>query len=509
MSSGRCRPPTTRRACAVSGHDISGSNDNLFAISGASASTASVLWSIETQGGASGGSFWGDDSVSVGADFTGDGIGDILGATAWGGRSANCFDATDGSLVWQLDTYNEPDSGWVYSIHDMPDITGDGVSEVIFGCGSRNDSVYCIDGSSRGTSPNVLWSHQAPDAVFAVTWVPDVTGDGLADVIAGTGDDDGIIYCLRSRGGTIAWFHDPGGTVYSLTTIQDVDGDGIRDVVAAVWNRSAAAVCVSSATGQRLWTQPSVGGYGMKVAPLPDVTGDGIDEVIVGSWNNAILCLDGSDGAQLWSTPTGSRNGGDVWTVSAIPDVNGDGFADALAGSFDTLIYGVSGIDGSVLWTHTTNNRVYSVSWMGDTNGDGKPEAIAGTQDTTSRTLVYCIEGDSGLEPPYLVRTGTAARGGAIALHTTGLPGDGFGLFMSTGTAAVPVASFGTLLLDPQNLFALTSGAVPGSGTQATALPIPAIAALLGVPLHFQSLVGADLFAGVGGFTNREDVTIQ
>lgn len=494
---------------AVSGHDISGTADNLFAISGASSGAAATLWSIETQGGASGGSFWGDDSVSVASDITGDGVREILGAVAWGGRTANCFDGSSGALVWQLDTYNEAQNGWVYSIHEMPDITTDGVPEVIFGCGSTNDSVYCIDGASRGTSPTVLWSYKAPDAVFAVTWVPDVSGDGLADVIAGTGDNDGRLYCLRSDLGTPLWTYDPGGTVYSVDTIQDVDGDGARDVVAAVWNNAGAATCVSSATGQPLWTHAGVGGYGMKVAPLADATGDGIDEVLVGSWNNAVLCLDGATGATLWSAPTGTKNGGDVWTVSSIPDVDGDGVADAIAGSFDTLVYGLSGADGSILWTQATANRIYSVSWTGDANGDGKPEALAGTQDTANQTLVWGIEGDSGLIPPYLVLTGSGGLGTPITMRTTALPGNVFALFLALGTGSINIGPFGTLLLDPQTMVTVKVGFAPAGGTDATTLVIPTTASLIGLPLYFQSLAGPDLFAGLASFTNRVLATIH
>lgn len=494
---------------AIAGHDINGANDNLFAISGTSSGTATYLWTIETIGGVSGGSFYGDDCLAPASDLTGDGVPEILGATAWGGRSANCFDGSDGSLLWQLDTYSESASGWVYTIREIPDVTGDGVPEAVFGCGSSNDSVYCVDGASRGTPATVLWSYKARDAVFAVGWVPDINGDGIAEVVVGTGDYDGRIYCLAGDTGVPLWIHDPDGTIMSLATVSDVDGDGRDDVVAAVWNATAGAVCVSSMTGNRLWTHGAVGGNGMKVAALPDVSGDGVDEVLVGSWNNAILCLDGATGARRWSTPTGTKNGGDVWTLSAMPDVNGDTLSDAVAGSFDGLVYGVDGRTGAVLWTQDTGNRVYSASWMNDVDGDGKPEAIAGTQDTVNNVLVYGIAGDSGLTLPYLARSGAARPGGVVELHSNGLPGDAFIVFGALGTASLPVVTFGTLLLDPATLFQLSAGAVPGTGTGTAVLPLPASPALVGVTLYFQSLVGADPRARLAALTNRVQMTIE
>ena len=495
-------------ADAISGHSVLGSGDNFFALSGASSGAATVAWSQETVGGASGGYFWGDECIVKASDFTGDGIGEVLVGLAGGGRTANCFDATDGSLVWQFNTYNETDSGWVYSIREMPDITGDGVPEVIFGCGSDNDSVYCIDGSSTGNNPTVLWSFKALDAVFTVTWVPDVSGDGKPDVIAGTGDNDDRIYCLRSDTGTVVWTHSAGGSVMSIETIQDVSGDGVRDVVAALWNGARTVTCIASNNGGVVWNRPL--GTGMKVAPLADVSGDGIDEVLVGTWDNAIVCVDGSTGAVRWSTPTGTTNGGDVWTIAAMPDVNGDGLEDVVAGSFDTYAYAVDGFDGSYIWEHATGNRVFSVSWTGDANGDGKPEALLGTQDTSNLTVVHAIEGDSGLLPPYVKLTGTGTVGTTtIGVHTTSIPADEYFLFIALGPAAIPVGGLGTLLLQPSTLRVVSNGLIPDDGTENIFLPIPNEPLLIGFSLHFQSLVGPDIFGGLPQLTNSVVTTLN
>lgn len=111
--------------------------------------------------------------------------------------------------------------------------------------------------------------------------------------------------------------------------------------------------------------------------------------------------------------------------------------------------------------------------------------------------------------PPYLVLTGSAHRGTPITLHTTGLPGEVFGLFLALGSGSVNVGPFGTLLLDPQTMVTVKIGFVPGGGTDAMTLTIPTSASLIGTPLHFQSLAGPNVLAGLAVFTNSVLATIN
>ena len=66
----------------------------------------------------------------------------------------------------------------------------------------------------------------------------------------------------------------------------------------------------------------------MRVAPLGDVDLDGISDVAVASWDDATHVVSGATGAQLWRTPAGTLNGGDVWAVDRVDDVTGDGIPD-------------------------------------------------------------------------------------------------------------------------------------------------------------------------------------
>lgn len=197
-----------------------------------------------------------------------------------------------------------------------------------------------------------------------------------------------------SAAGDDIWQYPAGDTVFAVSTLPDRTGDGVPEALAAVWASDGRAVrCLDAATGAELWASEDVFAFGMSAEPLPDVTGDGIAEVVVGSWDNAVHLLDGADGTRLWRTEVGTANGGDVWTARPIGDLDGDGGDDVIAGSFDTYVYAMNGTSGAVLWAFPTGNRVLSVAPLPDLDGDGRPEVAAGTQDTTSNVVVHVLSG--------------------------------------------------------------------------------------------------------------------
>ena len=371
--------------------------DNIFLLDGASSGPATVVWAIETVDGASGGSPWGDQALVPVSDTDGNGRQNILLGTAWGGRTAYDLDSLDGTIHWRFDTYTTVESGWIYSLAQLDDITGDGVPEAAFGAGSDNDKVYMVDGASSGPA-TVLWEYQAADAVLSVRDLGDANGDGDHDVLAAIGDNGQQLVLLdggtASPSGQVLWTYPAGATVAACGVLPDVTGDGVPEALAVLWTSDGSAIrCLNGASGALVWSSTAVADFGMMVDVLEDVTGDGTPEVVVGSFENAVIVLSGLDGSLVWKTPVGTLNGGDVWTVRAIDDLNGDGRQDVIAGSFDYHVYAMDGDDGAVLWAFDTNNRVFSVYPVGDLNGDGRPEVVAGTQDTNDNVVVHVLAG--------------------------------------------------------------------------------------------------------------------
>lgn len=379
---------------------------NVFLLDGASSGTADVVWSVQTDGGVSGGSPYGDQCLVVASDPDANGAANLLVGTAWGGRTAYSLDALAGAEQWRYDTYaNPPESGWVYSLAELSDSTGDGIPEVAFGAGRYSNSLYAVSGASSGAA-TLLWRWQAPDGVVSVRNLGDADGDGDDDVVVAVGDSGHAIAALDgtppTAAGATLWTHSTGDrSAWAVGTMEDVTGDGRREALAVVWTTDGSAIrCLNGATGTLVWASTDVAEYGMAVDTMGDVTGDGIDEVIVSSWENAAQVLDGATGQRVWKRTVGTTNGGDVWSARRVGDLNGDGFDDVVAGSFDGHVYALSGVNGWPFWAHPIGRRLYSVHGLGDLDGDGVPEVVAGSQNLTGSALpvVHVLSGDGGFD---------------------------------------------------------------------------------------------------------------
>ncbi|MBN2565782.1 MAG: PQQ-binding-like beta-propeller repeat protein [Candidatus Eisenbacteria bacterium] len=369
-------------------------------------SDGGVMWGVSPVGGLSDGCGYGDMCVTSCPDLTGDNVADALLGTSWGGRTAYAIVANDsGRILWDFDTYaDDPPSGWVYSVDWVDDVTGDGLPDVIFGCGSDNNSAYCVNGATGA----LRWSFTAPDAVYQVARIRDVNGNGTDDVLVGTGDTYAdYTYCIEGGSvgaATYLWRFYVGDTTFCVAGTDDVDGDSVPDALIGTWDASGNVYCVSGADGSEIWRH-GVGSYEnvMRVLPIKDLNDDECAEVLVASWANWILCLDGRTGDQYWSVTTGSTNGGDVWAIWPLGDVDYDGYHDVIAGSFDLKAYCVSGHTGTLLWDYTVGNRVYTVRGIGDVNNDQVSDAIVGTQYYSGTGgKVFCLDADgdaTGIAP--------------------------------------------------------------------------------------------------------------
>lgn len=460
--------------------------DHLFCIRGASAGTGEVIWGAWPPGGVSNGGGWGENCLRIAPDITGDGVQDVLLGTAWGGRSAYVLDGTNGDNIWwTYDTYTDsppspPTSGWVYSIDDVPDLTGDGVPEVTFCAGSFNYGVYMVNGATGG----VIWFYQHTGPFMEVRCVGDVNGDGHADVAAGSGDQYYVLKCFSGPGTggfppEVLWTLNYPGTIWSLIPVPTIDADALPEIVVACWDGRVR--CHDGANGAAHWTSENFGVVIQRVVLVGDVNGNGVGDIIAGMWDNRVAMLEGSSGATIWTQLTGTLNGGDCWAVDGAGDMTGDGIPEVIVGSFDTRVYLMNGADGAILWSYPTGNRLYSVRGVPDLNGNGTPDFVAGTQMQSGvGGKVYAFDGPAGgaavdeadaspLDGALLSLWPSPLRAGAETLSWSAAPGNAGALRLDLVGGDGRIAR--TLWMQSQDGHGAVRGAWDGRDAQGHSLP--------------------------------------
>ncbi len=371
-----------------------------------------------------------------------------------------------------------------------------------------------------------------------VASIPDLDGDGVADLVIGCPAPDFIASAVPSRvqirsgldGHLIRSLLPPAtlaGACFgaSVAVISDLDGDGKRDIVVGAPQPTGAGFgrCTihSSATGAVL-SQPTVAtattAFGAVVRNVGDVNADGKDDFVVAD-PGRYFTLSGSGGVPNAPTPITPRAyllsgtsgalirqflgsvAGPNFTVSlqCPGDVNTDGFPDILYG-VDQRIDAISGATGALLHTASLSAIAApfvppSFAAIDDRNSDGARDFIALRVNVVGATPTTSVDVISG-------RTGTLIQ--SIVNPT---PGDGFGL----GLAAVGDQN-GDLVPDwiatapTTQTIHVHSGA---SGARIRSIVVPGAAAVGVTALGTTDLtgdgIGEFVVAGIGTQTGLND----
>lgn len=348
-----------------------------------------------------------------------------------------------------------PTTGWATELNFGPinygavatyDIDNDGVDEIFVGANKylgpngeeiRPGGLICLnaDGTVRWTLvlPGAPGADAQTGQVYSsssVTTAPvfaDVDGDGVIDILVGTGGDPrnnatqgggrpgdyGALYAISATG-QIKWSHvnrDAGGDgrpdgISGSPTVFDLNNDSVRDVVYSSWDH---------------WTYILDGRTGAveqetsfldTIASTPlvaDLNGDGVYEIVVNSDITANAAYGLSTGGIVhviepymmscvpgWTTQVGTTRlpvlrgyfeEQVLWSSPQIADLAGDGTLQIVYGTGNFFQDGrgeyvrVRNADGSVRYTLTSHGRVNSAPLVADIDGDGRQEIVAATLD--------------------------------------------------------------------------------------------------------------------------------
>jgi outer membrane protein assembly factor BamB len=202
----------------------------------------------------------------------------------------------------------------------------------------------------------------------------DLTGDGVPDIVFGTGVD------------RIA----PGGERFGYRAEPEVAG---------------RVVAVSGASNEVLWSVPNPNDA-FTTPRFLELSGDGVPDVVMGGREGRLTAFSGTDGTVLWRTSGQSVAATDFpynfFTPALIRDANGDGTPDlvVLYGGDDRAppstprstgyVAAISGVNGGVLAVHETPDgaETYSSAVVYE-RADGTEWLIFGTGGETQPGAAY------------------------------------------------------------------------------------------------------------------------
>ncbi len=359
-------------------------NHLVYCLNGESSGLADTFWTYDT--GADqmhSGIVWYERGMSACPDLTGDGVDDVLIGTSGGSRSVYALSGADGVELWMFDTHYWGEGGWVYEVYPIEDVNGDFITDVVAvagddGNGTGPRCAFCLSGADG----SYLWSSPSSVAYFCVRTIADVTGDGIPDVVAG--NTDGGVIGLDGASGASLWEATvgTGSPVFVLVEMGNANPQQTQTVDVAVASAYEGIYCLDGGNGAQIWFT-NMNSTVYEIAAGSDITGDDISEIYVGTVGGRVICLNGASGTQVWSVIADPYSAANVLSMAAIPDVNDDRVSEIVAGTLGDYVVLIDGWDGTEIWSSVGQGQPDAVDAVGilpDIDANGSWEILAGNR---------------------------------------------------------------------------------------------------------------------------------
>ena len=337
-------------------------------------------------------------------DVDGDGtmevfIGDMNGIV-WG---FSCNGVVLTQWGWPKATQSSPGGGvnGVYSSPAIGDINGDGADDIVACTWGKYVYAWSYTG---GLLPG--WPYDNKDSIWSSPALADIDMDGLKEIIVGadsTGGSDwpwpagGLLYAFNGDGGIVPGFPQVTPEVlWSSPAVSDIDGDGLQEIVIGTGHYYKAIGRLTT-EGHRVYAYNHDGtpvqgwpvvaaGSTFSSPAIGDIDGDGVREIVIacntmhGIGSDHIMAIK-PNGTVMWSN---QAFGGPNLGSPALGDVDGDGYPDAIMGSGWAI--GAWDRTGRVIWDQPLDNFLIASPAVGDFDNDGRVEVACCTGDVQGGT---------------------------------------------------------------------------------------------------------------------------
>ncbi len=358
-------------------------------------------------------------------DVNGDGVNDVIVSS--GNYLVTCFNGSSsvtGDVLWTFNTgYNNNNTGavpWEEALQIRSDVNGDGVQDVVFGCGGGNEFVYTISGRTGG----LIWAYgdsinYSRGDIQAVRADKDFNGDGIEDVLvsaSGTGSGSGgrhAAICLNGLTGAEIF-----NVIQPQTFTQDIVATATGGAISTNNNGPPYVVNGFNNNGLPAWTY-SAAGTAWNLREIPDINDDGINDIIgLQGFSGGIFAIDGNNGGQIWSSNLGSSNNG---RIVLMDDLNHNGFIDFVLSGPQSL-YRIDTRTGGTIWSVPLGSSfIRGVDRLTDVNGDSIPDIAVATQQPGKLMI---LSGQNGSTLSEYVFGSTIAERGDRAARLASIDGN-------------------------------------------------------------------------------------
>jgi outer membrane protein assembly factor BamB len=314
------------------------------------------------------------------------------------------LDGKSGQVLWHVGARNQVVGSPVFK-----DITNDDTDDVFIG--GRSAVLYCIDGNSGKMIWEFLPSNDSLDIYNDTTvlnfynpqFIPDVSGDGVDELLVAYGGfikakpndlnrPTGYLMIVNTvTGDEIIRAAVPDRReTYMSPVIYDFNGDGILEIIFGTGGETIDGHLYKVAMTSLLKGNisdaielDSGGGKGF-IAPvvLADVTSDEIPDILVNSVNGRAICLDGSTNKKLWEVSMG--DGFEIYTSPGPGNFNGDqtpdffiSFGKGLWPKIENSVnVAIDGKSGNIFFQETLGTFQYASPIVIDITGDGMDDVL-------------------------------------------------------------------------------------------------------------------------------------